>query len=1151
MGRGGIEVDASNETSSMRKGRSLAYLPSGVHSTGKEEAAINSSLMNMLIHFRTLSVVTDLVPCVVRHFHTTYSVAQRPDHPLYVNIDWSRIDGGDIAVVDPLDNHAVLYLSERAYQVQVRVSMSHDSTLIVLARPGDRKSSDQSNQTSSTDHSQNSPLYPRSSKGRRLWSKLLQWSISRVRSQAVIREDGTAVVEPTVEILLTLLPYWGFQTSYMAGGPLAPSKSFRRAMFLLARSLATVLLNQGSKGLILKMKNAYFLLNRYLAEQEGQDSWLLGHPVGLARSGLPKLIPLVLRRRIASGDLIAIRVVGSILLGYKAFEGPHDFQMLKNIVGEHPKLDDKLLQEFEVFCKEHFWKVVQHYAGRRWEDLKRPDFNLRGESSVYVPLRAGPNHKSGFVGAPLDALAWSNAPVDWIEAWCKHTGDQRTLDLYSNVKSKSLKLQGFVKNQLHLGKIGLLPEPAGKVRTIAIVDYWTQRVMYPVHSWMMSILEVLPTDGTFNQDAALLSYSKLNLEKHWSIDLKSATDMIPLRLYEVVFKGILPEETVDLWLSLLTDRFFHVPAQQSQDSKKPNLAHTIMQDKDIMYNRGQPMGTLSSWASMSIVHHAIELFAAHKCGKDLLSFQEYRILGDDNVTGDEKVAELYREVTKGLCIPTSPAKTLEGKLFQFASQVYWKGVNISPLSLREELGIDSFSQRLEMALRGIKRGWAGSEEVIPISRFLRLLLSDRQYKKSVKEFAKGKLGVIAQSALVSAFGISGNLLKVLGLQSTGSKPFLLALANKVEALAGDRSRLASKVQVLLKEIEVSLAIRTVDSVIKEAESLISSMEQASQNFQEWKYGMSETGYLPRSYRIAKGWNEDKGGILLNIPYQRDRDCPELRWYFNSIKIPTFHEFQDKMQDAFYSKKVMSRIASRIPRGASLAIDRVYKLYNSFLGMEEVKRVKALLYVHAYHACLWPIIEDTYTPIFGSSILADVMSDFDYLEAEDDGCGMSFNEDPDTHISVSGISTPIPKVVTELRTVLSRLDSLKQGLIMLDLEVFESEWSKTIWCRVDEALDLVAKIARLPSFRSLADFVPDRDRKKVDLLREWGRRIHAMRSVMNVWPVSVDIAVDQGTFAEDGPLTSVQFAPYVVDTYGLAGKKQHEVALTSPPRVKVE
>jgi hypothetical protein len=112
-------------------------------------------------------------------FHTSSRWLQRPGHPLYSGIDWSRIDAGHYAVVDPLDNHAILYLSEKAYQVQVRVSLSQDSPLIKLAGPGDRPVAPSTDPLTSSDSdlSQKSPIHI-SKSNTKLWKKFLSWHLS-------------------------------------------------------------------------------------------------------------------------------------------------------------------------------------------------------------------------------------------------------------------------------------------------------------------------------------------------------------------------------------------------------------------------------------------------------------------------------------------------------------------------------------------------------------------------------------------------------------------------------------------------------------------------------------------------------------------------------------------------------------------------------------------------------------------------------------------------------------------------------------------------------------------------------------------------------------------------------------------------------------
>lgn len=1082
--------------------------------------------------------------------HSSAVLYQRPFHTLYQLVDWSRVEGGEYAVVDPMDSHAILYLSEKAYQVQVRVTMSQDSTLIVLARPGDKKVAN----TLDESHSQNSPHALQSSK----WRKLLTWSISKVRSLATVDERGKALVTPSIEILMSIIPWWGLTTAFWAGGAVHPSKGLRRAMFQLARSLAKILDTQGPKSLILKMKNSLFLLNRYLAEQEGRNPWLLGHPVSLTRTGLPRIIPLSLRRRISSGDILAIRVVQSLLQGYKAFEGPYEFQTLENIVGGLPHQDPKTLAEFSEFCKDHFWKIVAQYAGKDAKRLLRPNLALGETASPYVPLRGGPNDSSGFLGSVYDALAWQLVPVPWIEHWCTHLKDTRTLNLLKKVQVLAQGLYPFAKKQLHLGKIGLLPEPAGKVRTIAIVDYWTQRVMNPVHSWMFDILRVLPTDATFNQESALRTYADLNLPMHWSIDLKSATDLIPITLYETVFKGILDDTTVDLWVSLLTNRFFHVPQVKgnkfTENGKPKSLAHVKVQGTDVQYGRGQPMGTLSSWASMSIVHHALELFAAQRAGLNPYEFTQYRILGDDNVTGHEGVANAYKLITGELGVPISIAKTLEGKLFQFASQVYWGGKNISPLSIREELGIESSSQRLEQALRAARRGWTEVNGTSKLSRFLRVLLPIRSYRRSMKEFAKGKLGLLAQSALVFSLGASGSLLRSLGYQGTGSTPFLLAIANRVEALAGDRGRLSKNLDSLLGEIEYGLIIRTVSQIRSECEKLIQSLHDASTRFSDWRAGIKETGFLPRSFRRLSGWSPaGHDPVILDLPYRQDHEAPALAFFFKRNEVPVWEDFLVLLSEpTFYAgllKKVPIKLRHHLPEDFDRSFDYssiVYPFWVDYVSRLNVVRSETIQYLSLYHKALWEIIEDTYNPVFGTSSYSDESSDYDYLDAEDDGMGMSFS-DEGSITSPSGLHSIIPKVNADIMKLQSELLEIERSLEAVTPEKVRSTITEDLWKSVDQALELLVKVSRLPSFLSLQDFAPERSRKEIDLLREWVRKVEVMRGVIHTWPLEVDIKLDTTaaqSFMDLNHDLERDYGPLVSD---LVVNKNNKAALAGLPK----
>jgi len=71
--------------------------------------------------------------------HTSSVLSQRPDHRLFKDLDWDRVESGEYAIVDPLDPNAILYLPERDYIIQTRVSQTQGNKPVILATPRDKR----------------------------------------------------------------------------------------------------------------------------------------------------------------------------------------------------------------------------------------------------------------------------------------------------------------------------------------------------------------------------------------------------------------------------------------------------------------------------------------------------------------------------------------------------------------------------------------------------------------------------------------------------------------------------------------------------------------------------------------------------------------------------------------------------------------------------------------------------------------------------------------------------------------------------------------------------------------------------------------------------------------------------------------------------
>jgi hypothetical protein len=232
-------------------------------------------------------------------------------------------------------------------------------------------------------------------------------------------------------------------------------------------------------------------------------------------------------------------------------------------------------------------------------------------------------------------------------------------------------------NFSNLGKLAFLEEPAGKIRVVAIVDVLTQSILYPLHKWIFSILEKIPQDGTFDQRRPIELLNSLGFKDHWSYDLSSATDRLPLAIQQALLEGILGEKVARLWATLLVGRDyeFHPRTAQKYGLKLSS----------VRYAAGQPMGAYSSWAMLALTHHFIIQMAAFRVFGTVAWFTQYAVLGDDVVISDAAVARAYFVImTEELGVTIQETKSLvsDNGSFEFAKKTFIRGAEVSPISLK-------------------------------------------------------------------------------------------------------------------------------------------------------------------------------------------------------------------------------------------------------------------------------------------------------------------------------------------------------------------------------------------------------------------------------------------------------------------------------------
>jgi len=212
-----------------------------------------------------------------------------------------------------------------------------------------------------------------------------------------------------------------------------------------------------------------------------------------------------------------------------------------------------------------------------------------------------------------------------------------------------------------LRRVTSISDKEGKTRVVAILDYWSQTALKPLHNALLGVLRSFKNDMTFNQGGF---QSILGSGPYFSFDLKDATDRFPIALQQMVLSYVTSPEKAKAWASILIQTGYTTPKGDT-----------------IFYKTGQPMGAYSSWPAFALTHHLVVQSAAMETQK--FPFKQYVLLGDDIVIADRDVAKVYERLMLELGVEFSKTKTIvSDNLYEFASRIFLNGKEISPFSLR-------------------------------------------------------------------------------------------------------------------------------------------------------------------------------------------------------------------------------------------------------------------------------------------------------------------------------------------------------------------------------------------------------------------------------------------------------------------------------------
>jgi hypothetical protein len=492
--------------------------------------------------------------------------------------------------------------------------------------------------------------------------------------------------QPLIKIVISL--------SRLAVGGLTRDRI--RAIYTFTRAVITMHRSQGQRGLVLWLKAAHVATMKSLpGSTPMQDTRELGAFVSLSRSGIPRLIPPAHRLRMRRGDPTLFRFWLTLFGLYRALKFPAEVKV-STITQPGVVLSTGFKSSWATWVKTHFVPgleklVDEPLAGGDPAKMPAPELLPLAQAGACSQPRMSSYSSAawaayvwvtGYMHTPGAAHKHRKIPPNWGESlpWYLYYIGQ-----YEGTKSLWTTMQLEAKYDPRgypfAGRLATKLEAAGKVRVFAMVDYWTQVALKPLHDTIFGWLRDIPQDGTFDQHKPVKALLNRKLRSDGyiaSFDLSAATDRLPVQVQESILAVLYGHNFAKAWRSLLVERTYSMLPPTRDRPSDP--IHLWDESDHYRYAVGQPMGAYSSWAMLALTHHALVQFAAWRAGVKGW-FKDYAVLGDDVVIGNRDVANHYLRVMEILGVEVGLAKSLvsNSASAEFAKRLYLKGQDISGL----------------------------------------------------------------------------------------------------------------------------------------------------------------------------------------------------------------------------------------------------------------------------------------------------------------------------------------------------------------------------------------------------------------------------------------------------------------------------------------
>jgi hypothetical protein len=347
-----------------------------------------------------------------------------------------------------------------------------------------------------------------------------------------------------------------------------------------------------------------------------------------------------------------------------------------------PGKKDKLIVSYKSITDEYSGNKNKYYIPRFFIDVMKRKYQIHGELeennswTFFMNMKSCPTGTSSILAAPGESALFHGDLLESLTILLGERGMRYFYEARDFVMKNPLylpniialmvlfgqKVDDLLLQSVPLGRLGTVNDSEGKVRIVAMLDYWSQWALKPMHDDLLRILRRIPMDRTFTQDPH--HGWEDNDEHFWSLDLTAATDRFPIWIQEKVIKAFYGFEKGEAWSNLLIGRDYATPSGDH-----------------LRYEVGQPMGAYSSWATFAVTHHFVVQWAALLCGYN--NFDQYILLGDDIVIKNDKVALKYIALMKRWGVEISVSKTHKSRnSYEFAKRWIHFNQEISPLPVK-------------------------------------------------------------------------------------------------------------------------------------------------------------------------------------------------------------------------------------------------------------------------------------------------------------------------------------------------------------------------------------------------------------------------------------------------------------------------------------